>query len=174
MATVYIALGSNVGDRLENLRRAVESLALDLDQLQASPVYETDPVGYDDQERFLNAVVRGETDLSPHRLLERVQEIETQLGRERPFPNAPRTIDLDILLYDDRILDSSDLTIPHPRLHERLFVLIPLADVAPEAAHPVLGKSINDLLRALGKPTDIARIDESIEPTNGRASDWTY
>lgn len=162
MPRVFIALGSNVGDRLGNLRAAFDLLSVHLSDLQASPVYETEPVGYAEQESFLNAVVTGKTDLSPHALLSQTQAIEERLGRERLFPNAPRTIDLDILFYDDLILEYTDLVIPHPRLHERFFVLVPLADVAPDLVHPKLGETVETLVQALGEPTGIERVSESL------------
>jgi 2-amino-4-hydroxy-6-hydroxymethyldihydropteridine diphosphokinase len=122
-----------------------------------SSIYETEPVGYLDQGRFLNAVVLGTTALTPQALLGQLQRIEQALGRERPFPNAPRTIDLDLLLYDDLVLEQPELTVPHPRLHERFFVLVPLAELAPELRHPVLGERIDSVLARLGPVTGIAR-----------------
>lgn len=145
MADVFIGLGTNLGDRLALMRDAVSQLRRHIDVSRISPVYETEPVGYLDQPRFLNAVVSGTTDLEPHDLLARLHEIEAALDRERPFPNAPRTIDLDLLFYDDLIINDEAITVPHPRLHERLFVLVPLNDIAPGFVHPGIGMTVSEL-----------------------------
>lgn len=158
MAEVAIALGSNLGDRLAWLANARHRLEEVLDTLRMSSIYETDPVSDEPQPRYLNAVVTGATDLGPLDLLHALQRIEADLGRERPFPNAPRTIDLDLLLYDELILATPDLTLPHPRLHERYFVLVPLAELAPDRRHPQVNQTIGELLRALGPPIGIARV----------------
>ena len=160
-ARAYIALGANIGDRAERLRAAIERLGTVARVERVSPVYETDPVGYVDQPPFLNAVAEAATTLPPLSLLRALQRIETDLGRERPFPNAPRTIDLDLLFYDELLLTTPELTLPHPRLHERHFVLAPLADLAPDLIHPRLGSSVRELLAALGRPSGIRRYPES-------------
>ena len=155
MAVAYVALGANLGDRLTTLRRAVRRLG-DLGTVEAvSPVYETDPVGYLDQPSYLNAVARLHTDLQPVPLLDRLLAIETDLGRVRSFANAPRTLDLDLLLYDLVVLDTPTLTLPHPRLHDRPFVLIPLAALAPTLTHPRLNRPIAALLAALHPTTGV-------------------
>ena len=149
--TVYLSLGTNLGDRLENLRAAVSALTPDLPVKAESPVYETEPWGYINQPAFLNMVIRVETDLLPLVLLARLKALEQGLGRIPTFPNGPRLIDLDILFYDDLTLDVPPLSIPHPRLHERAFVLVPLNDLAPELIHPRLGSSVAQLLEAVDR-----------------------
>jgi len=144
--TVYIALGTNLGDWLENLRGAIRSMPPEITVLDESHIYETPPWGYADQPAFLNMVIKAETDLEPEFLLKYLKQLEVELGREKNFRWGPRLIDLDILFYDDLVLDSPSLVIPHPRLHERAFVLVPLADIAPESIHPVFKRSVRELL----------------------------
>ena len=144
--TVYIALGTNLSDRLANLRAAIESMPPEIQVLAESHVYETPPWGYEDQPAFLNMALKAETDLEPELLLNFLKLLEVELGREQSFHWGPRLIDLDILFYDDLVLDSPPLVIPHPRLQERAFVLVPLADVAPDLIHPVLDQSVRELL----------------------------
>lgn len=152
MSVAYVALGSNLGDREWNLERALELLSELVDVVERSPWIETDPVGGPPQGRYLNGVVRVETGLGPRELLELLLRIEAELGRDRslaPEPNAPRTLDLDLLSYDQRILDEPGLRLPHPRLHERRFVLEPLAAISPEWRHPELRCSAAALLEQL-------------------------
>jgi 2-amino-4-hydroxy-6-hydroxymethyldihydropteridine diphosphokinase len=146
MARAFIGLGSNLGERETTIRGAVGELASLGDVVAVSPIYETEPVGFRDQPDFLNAAVELETDLEPGDLLEGLLSIERALGRKRTFPNAPRTIDLDLLLYGDQVISTPELTLPHPRLHERAFVLVPLAKLVPDLILPVLGKTVSDAL----------------------------
>lgn len=142
MHTAYIGIGSNVGEREVTIRDALELLAADpeLEVEAVSSIRETDPVGVVDQPRFLNAAIRLTTDLAPHALLERLLAVEQQLGRVRTGERyGPRTIDLDLLLYGDEIVDEPGLQVPHPRLAERRFVLEPLAELDPGLVVPGLG-----------------------------------
>jgi 2-amino-4-hydroxy-6-hydroxymethyldihydropteridine diphosphokinase len=147
IANAYIALGSNIGNREDNLNKAIEMLRQneEIEVTKISSYINTAPVGFTDQPDFLNAVVEIKTTLCPHKLLEICSGIEKNLKRERIIHWGPRTIDLDILLYEDLILNDEDLIIPHPRMHEREFVLTPLKEIAPKAFHPVLKKTIEDI-----------------------------
>lgn len=149
MSTVTLALGTNLGDRLSNLRTAVSALAPAVTVLAQSPVYETPPWGVTDQPAFLNMVVKGETHQTPQELLKYLKTLETTLGRLPSVRYGPRLIDVDILFYDDLVLDTPELTIPHPRLHERAFVLVPLADLEPAFVHPRLRQPVSALLAAV-------------------------
>jgi 2-amino-4-hydroxy-6-hydroxymethyldihydropteridine diphosphokinase len=142
---VYLALGSNLGDRLANLKGAIAALPPQLEVEAKSSVYETPPWGYEDQPKFLNQVIQGKTYLDPEPLLKHLKRLEVILGRQASFPNGPRLIDMDILFYDDLVLNSQALVIPHARLHERGFVLLPLMDIAPELVHPVNHKTVRDM-----------------------------
>lgn len=142
----YIALGSNLGNRAANLRTAVERMSARLVVRRESHLYETAPWGYTDQPAFLNMAIEAATSLGPEALLAFLKNIEKEMGREATFRNGPRLIDLDILFYDELVLDTPPLEIPHPRLHERAFVLVPMADLAPELVHPRLGETILQLL----------------------------
>ncbi len=147
--SVFIALGSNLGDRRANLKAAISALGPEVFHIRCSPVYETLPWGYLDQPKFLNQVIQAETNIEPMILFSHLKGIESNLGRQPGIQNGPRLIDLDIIFYDDLILDSELLTIPHPRLAGRGFVLMPLAQLAPEFRHPVLGKTIREMLVGL-------------------------
>lgn len=151
MATmVYLGLGSNLGDRQANLVEAVKRFPETLRLRRASALYETDPWGYTDQPKFLNQVVEAETDLTPTELLETIKAIEEALGREVTFRYGPRLIDIDILFYNDLVWQTDGLTVPHPNLHDRPFVLIPMAELAPDFRHPLLGRSMQELADEAG------------------------
>jgi len=146
---IYLALGANLGDRFANLKAAIAALPPAIRVLNQSPVYETPPWGLTDQPAFLNMALMGETHLGPLALLANVKHLETLLGRTPSIHYGPRLIDMDILFYDELILAAPELTIPHPHLHERAFVLVPLADLAPDLIHPVFGKPVRELLAAV-------------------------
>ena len=158
--TVYIGFGSNVGDRVDFCDRAVTLLTL-LPHSQVTGVsllYETEPVKdkVDPGEGwFLNGVVQLETDLAPHRLLDTLREIEQSLGRDEDRCSGPRTIDLDILFYGDRVINEPALTVPHPRLHQRRFVLMPLSELAPLLIHPTRLRSVNQMLAETSDPAEV-------------------
>ncbi len=144
--TIYIALGTNLGDRMANLEQACAALGAQLHLQASSEVYETPPWGILDQPKFYNQVVKAETELSPSQLLDFLKRLERKLGRRSSIQNGPRLIDLDILFYDDLQLVTPELTIPHPRIAERAFVLVPLTDIAPELCHPANGKTVQAML----------------------------
>ncbi|MFC1918657.1 2-amino-4-hydroxy-6-hydroxymethyldihydropteridine diphosphokinase [Chloroflexota bacterium] len=149
LVTAYLGLGSNLGNRRENLDRALELLSRRLQVEQVSSLYDTEPVGNVNQPRFLNAVCRVCTALVPAELLNLAKGIEMKLGRVPGKANAPRPIDIDILFYGDQVIETPELVIPHPRLPERAFVLVPMGEVAPELVHPVSSKTINELLQGV-------------------------
>lgn len=146
MHTVFIALGSNLGDRLSNLRAAVAALEPEIKPRRCSSIYETPPWGYPNQPKFLNQVVSAETALEPVVVLNWLKSIEMMLGRQETFRYGPRLIDLDILFFDDLVIDTPPLVIPHPRLQERAFVLVPLAELAANLRHPRLDCTVSEML----------------------------
>lgn len=148
MNEIIIGLGTNLGDRKKNLDKAIELLneheSITIEDI--SSIYETKPVGYAKQDKFLNMVIKGVTELKPQALLEVCQNIEKQLGREKTIVNGPRIIDLDILVYNNENRHLENLRIPHPRMHERAFVLIPLYEISPDFIIPTSGKEVADLV----------------------------
>ena len=146
MATAYLGLGSNLGERDEHLYNAVRLLCAALKLVQTSSVYETDPWGYVDQPPFLNLVCEVGTDQTPHQVLRTAKEVERRVGRTPTHRYGPRVLDIDLLLYGDRVLSTGSLTVPHPGMAERAFVLVPLAEIASTQVHPVIGLSVGDLL----------------------------
>lgn len=152
---VYLSIGSNIGDRLQNLRDAVDKLKQHGFMLKDSPVFKTEPLGYANQPYFYNAVVSFECSISPFELLKITQQIEIELGRIREFPNSPRTIDLDIITYGSQIIDTPELKIPHPRYHERQFVLVPIAILDLDFVCPLTQKTIDKMLEECQDNTNI-------------------
>jgi 2-amino-4-hydroxy-6-hydroxymethyldihydropteridine diphosphokinase len=142
---VYLSLGSNLGDRRANLKEALRLLGESLEVASVSLVYDTEPVGVGEQPRFLNLMCCINTDIGPMQLLSLIKGIESSMGRDLSLRNAPRVIDIDIILYGDTIMKSPELIIPHPRMRERAFVLVPFAEIAPEVVHPITGERIDDL-----------------------------
>lgn len=158
LANAYLGLGSNLGDREQNLLRALSLLSTKVEVRRISSIYETEPVGYEEQPLFLNLVCQIATLLSPRELLNFAKEIEAAMGRVPSGQrNSPRLIDIDILLYGSESIESPDLTIPHPRLEERAFVLIPLAEIAPDLIPPQLGKSIAQLADKVGGKSGVRK-----------------
>ncbi len=155
MSIAYLGLGTNLGDRKQKISKAIEAISLKMSISKQSSLYETTAWGYTDQPDFLNQVIQVETNLSPIRLLNFLKKTEVELGRVENFRYGPRLIDIDILFYDDLIKTTSRLQIPHPRLPERAFVLVPLNEIAPGYVHPVLKKTIAELLAELPNKTGV-------------------
>lgn len=148
MPSIFLGVGSNIEPREENISKAISLLKeKGFKIVKSSPIYQTQPVGYESQPKFLNLVLHIEEKTSPKSCLYTLKEIEREMGRTPTFPNGPRVIDLDILFYDSLIVDTPELKIPHPRLHKRAFVLIPLSQIAPDFLHPVFKKSVKELLK---------------------------
>lgn len=155
--TAYLSLGSNLGDREANLHEAIARLGVLGKVKRVSSFYETEPVEFTEQPWFLNCAVEIETTLSPQELLNGMLAIERAMGRERIQPKGPRLIDLDILLFDAEIIHEEKLTIPHPAMHERKFVLEPLVEIAPHVRHPVLNQSVKELMNSLHALSPVVR-----------------
>lgn len=156
----YLGIGSNLGDRMRNCLDAISLLEESpfISVTDRSSFYETEPVGYEDQQTFINCVLEIETTLKPDILLKICQGIENSLGRERGIHWGPRTLDIDILLYNNQVIRKRELRIPHPRMHKRGFVLIPLSEIAPDAVHPVNKKKIKFLLKGLKDKHSVVKI----------------
>ncbi len=162
MSSVYLSLGSNLGDRAENLRRAIAALpGKGVKVRRVSSFYETEPVDYTEQPWFLNCAVEAETGLVPLELLRALRGIETESGSRKEIPRGPRLLDLDILLYGDESVKTPELEVPHPRMHLRRFVLAPLAEIAPQAMHPVLKRTAEALLADLADRSVVRRLPEA-------------
>jgi 2-amino-4-hydroxy-6-hydroxymethyldihydropteridine diphosphokinase len=159
MPRVFLGLGTNLGDREANLRGALAALSKRVDIQRVSSVYQSEPVGFLDQPDFWNIVVSAETQLEPHALLDALLDVERELGRERSFRNAPRLIDIDLLLYGEDVVSTDRVQIPHPRMGERAFVLLPLVELEPALRDPATGASYADRLAEGG----LERI-ERVEP----------
>jgi 2-amino-4-hydroxy-6-hydroxymethyldihydropteridine diphosphokinase len=153
---IFLGLGSNIGDCAVNLNKAIKLLGLPI--VAKSSLYETEPVDYLNQPWFLNQVLQCETSFHPLKLLAECQKVEKELGRTREISKGPRTIDIDLLFYNDEILKSSELTIPHPAIPQRRFVLIPLAEIAPDFVHPELNLTIRQLLERCPDKSEVKRI----------------
>ena len=156
--TAYLGLGSNMGNRQDNVKKALDLLSQRLPVRKVSSLYDTEPVGNINQPHFLNLVCQVDTRLAPAALLVLAKGIESKLGRAPASHNAPRPIDIDILFYGDQIIETPELVIPHPRLTERAFVLVPLAEIAPDLVHPVSGKTVRELLDGLADTQDVVKV----------------
>lgn len=161
MVRAFLLAGTNMGERKANLDFALRSLSRGGNVRQVSSLFETEPVGYLTQPWFLNQAIEMETGYTPRQLLALCQDIESSGGRVRTFQNAPRTLDLDILLYGECIIAEPDLVIPHPRMAERRFVLVPLAQIAPELVHPLLKKTIHSLLESCPDASEVRIVPET-------------
>ena len=155
MALVYVSLGSNLGERTNYLAHARRAIEKSFDLPRFSKIYETEPVDLKDQPWFLNQVAEFQTVLAPESLLEWVRALEAQAGRQRQIPKGPRTLDVDILLYDDWVMEVEELVIPHPRLEFRRHVLVPLAELAPERALPAGQKTVSEALESVQDPSQV-------------------
>ena len=161
MRTIFLGLGTNSGDLTKNITQAIELIGSFVSDISRAQLYTSKAMYYSDQPNFINTVVKGQTKISPTELLKKLKDIEKTIGRKKTFRNGPRMIDLDILFYDDLILETSDLQIPHKLLYERDFVLQPICDIAPDFIHPKLHKTMKELLDSIpSKSKSIVNFDE--------------
>ncbi len=160
--SVFIGLGTNIGDRGGNLKTALNKISDFILTEKLSSVYETEPVDYEDQDWFFNMVIQGTTTIPLRELLGKLQETENKMGRKNAISKGPRIIDLDILFYSNLVLSADTLIIPHPEIHNRSFVLTPLNEIAPEFVHPKLGKSINNLLLNLKQKKQVKSLGKNL------------
>jgi 2-amino-4-hydroxy-6-hydroxymethyldihydropteridine diphosphokinase len=158
--TAYLSLGSNIGDRAANLTTAIERLLTLGDVIAVSSFYETEPVEFEAQPWFLNCVVQLDTEKAPAQVLAGILELEQQMGRRRTQKKGPRIIDIDILLFGDSVVETNGLAIPHPAMHQRRFVLEPLAEIAPAVRHPVLQRTVRELRDALPPGQAVRRVEK--------------
>lgn len=164
--TAYLGLGANIGDRRRNLETALKLLSENVQIVKASSLYDTEPVGEINQPLFLNMVCEVKTTQTPAELLALVKGIETKMGRKRARRNAPRIIDIDILFYNNQVIDTLEVVIPHPRLTERAFVLVPMSEIAPRFIHPVTGKTIEELLKMVTGKEGVIKLEGSADKVN--------
>jgi len=162
MNSAFISIGSNLGDKIGNCKTAIEEIAAFAKIVKVSSLYETDPVDYEEQPNFINCAAEIRTDFSPHKLLTNLNLIEEKLGRVRTEKWGPRTIDLDIIFYDNQVIKDDNLIIPHPRAHLRRFVLEPICEIAPEFIHPLLKITVTELLNKLEDNKEVVKLDEEI------------
>jgi 2-amino-4-hydroxy-6-hydroxymethyldihydropteridine diphosphokinase len=167
MTETWLGLGSNLGDKRANILRALDALAVVCSLRKVSSLYKTEPVGFKNQDWFLNCAVKGDTELSPRALLDALKQIERTMGRIERTRNGPRVIDLDILLYGGLVAEESGLVIPHPRMHERSFVLVPLREIDPSVVHPGMDKTIEELADSLRNPERV-ELFETVSPGGNR------